>query len=1094
MTNGDNRFAKIKSEIQRLQLYVLIKFFECAMYQALGESWKEKVVSKAMFKTITGNYKDNYIKIIDSIKRKKDFDVEDLDITALVTLIRYDFLSECCTYKRLKATDLSFIIKKIKDDRNSLAHSSINSDDYIVCSNAIENLEKFQLYLEENNWVYEEIPNSTKYFQNKQMEEKFSLKYIGQEISNCKGILESLSMLSVINNNKKVTIEFVDSYGQAVENISCLIESKIYLSKLSYSYEKIKKIDVSLLLGEYMIICIAVPEDYEKFETEILNIKVSDSYNISKKIILHKKKIFEDTIESERFVEPLSHNENVGLLQTNAMVKNEKVRVNICLLDEEKNFVKKCKMQILNKNNKVLKNWISTNRPFVYDFYYGNYRIEILETPPMFIKPTIQLLEISELQLNEKELNYEIILYKIKKKELFISIVDEKKDFVSGLEIQVFNESNDNKAFFSCITDAKPIKFLLRPGKYIIKIINSDFEIENSVLVFNVLDDSSESRLEWMIYKKIVNDTYLNLKNINNARYNKKVSALITDNEDKLKKYDITDAKNLNLEAKNSNIENFDSEKLFEKGCDYYYGNGVEVDYLKAYKFFKKATEKGNVKAIFELGEMYFYGNGVSINHEKAFYYFFKAAELNLPEAQFELSKCYENGDGVEKNYEMGIKWLKCSAEGNFVTAQEILAIHYDDGLYMDKDKKEALKWYMRAAEKGSAFSQYIVGFKYQIGEGVYKDEKQAVRWYMKAANNNHVDAQYNLALCYDNGIGINKDKKIAIYWYIKSAEQGCIEAQNKLGIYYFNGEEVEKDLSIAFDYFKKAAEKGNAESEFYMGTFYFKGLYVNQDKMKAIEWYQKAADHGDSRAESVMAFLYYEGQLVKRNYTKSYNLFLHAAKQKNITAIRNLGVFYEKGIYVDKNYNEAEKYYKEAIKYGDESAKEYLKNLYLRIKEEKISVDTNLIKEYEEKARNGDIEAQYKLGSCYENGEGVDKDFIKAADWYRKAAKQNHKQARISLVKLLNEYPSLGNGFEPICLIDYLSDWKLRETPLYQYKIGLCYEHGLDCEKNIEEAFYWYKKSAEQEYELAKEACIRLEEDYPQIVKKKGFLKKIFG
>lgn len=1058
MTNGDNRFAKIKSEIQRLQLYVLIKFFECAMYQALGESWKEKVASKAMFKTITGNYKDNYIKIIDSIKRKKNFDVEDLDITALVTLIRYDFLSECCTYKSLKAPDLSFIIKKIKDDRNSLAHSPINSDDYRVCSNAIENLEKFQMYLEENNWVYEEIPDSTKYSQNKQMEEKFSLKYIGQEISNCKGILESLSMLSVINNNKKVTIEFVDSYGQAVENISCLIESKIYLSKLSYSYEKIKKIDVSLLLGEYMIICIGVPEDYEKFETEILNIKASDSYNISKKIILHKKKIFEDKIESERFGEPLSCNENVSLLQTNAIVKNEKVRVNICLLDEEKNFVKKCKMQILNKNNKVLKNWISTNRPFVYDFYYGNYRIEILETPPMFIKPTIQLLEINELQLNEKELNYEVILYKIKKKELFISIVDEKKDFVSGLEIEVFNESNDNKAFFSCITDARPIKFLLRPGKYIIKIINSDFEIENSVLVFNVLDDSTESRLEWMICKKIVNDSYLNLNNIDAVRYNKKVSASITDNEDNFKKYNIIDVKNLKSGAKDSNIENFDAEKLFEKGCDYYYGNGVEVNYLKAYNFFQKATEQGNVKAIFKLGELYFHGKGVNVDHEMAFYYFLKASELNLPEAQFELSKCYENGDGVEKNYAMGIKWLKCSAEGNFVDAQEILAIHYDDGLYIDEDKKEALKWYMRAAENGSAFSQYIVGLKYQMGDGIYKDEKQAVQW------------------------------------YIKSAEQGCIEAQNKLGIYYFTGEEVEKDLSIAFSYFKKAAEKGNAESEFYMGTFYFKGLYVNQDKMKAIEWYQKAADHGNSRAESVMAFLYYEGQLVKRNYTKSYNLFLHAAKQKNITAIRNLGVFYEKGIYVDKNYNEAEKYYKEAIKYGDENAKEYLKNLYLRIKEENSSVDINLIKEYEKKAQNGDIEAQYKLGSSYENGEGVDKDFIKAADWYRKAAKQNHKQARISLIKLLNEYPSLGNGFEPICLIDYLSDWKLRETPLYQYKIGLCYEHGLDCEKNIEEAFYWYKKSAEQEYELAKEACIRLEEDYPQIVKKKGFLKKIFG
>ena len=37
---------------------------------------------------------------------------------------------------------------------------------------------------------------------------------------------------------------------------------------------------------------------------------------------------------------------------------------------------------------------------------------------------------------------------------------------------------------------------------------------------------------------------------------------------------------------------------------------------------------------------------------------------------------------------------------------------------------------------------------------------------------------------------------------------------------------------------------------------------------------------------------------------------------------------------------------------------------------------------------------AQYYLGVCYENGEGVEKDMAKAIEWYRKAAEQKQSDA----------------------------------------------------------------------------------------------------
>jgi len=41
--------------------------------------------------------------------------------------------------------------------------------------------------------------------------------------------------------------------------------------------------------------------------------------------------------------------------------------------------------------------------------------------------------------------------------------------------------------------------------------------------------------------------------------------------------------------------------------------------------------------------------------------------------------------------------------------------------------------------------------------------------------------------------------------------------------------------------------------------------------------------------------------------------------------------------------------------------------------------------------ADRGDTEAQYNLGSAYNLGVGVPKDYAEAAKWYRKAADQGH-------------------------------------------------------------------------------------------------------
>ena len=50
---------------------------------------------------------------------------------------------------------------------------------------------------------------------------------------------------------------------------------------------------------------------------------------------------------------------------------------------------------------------------------------------------------------------------------------------------------------------------------------------------------------------------------------------------------------------------------------------------------------------------------------------------------------------------------------------------------------------------------------------------------------------------------------------------------------------------------------------------------------------------------------------------------------------------------------------------------------------------------------RTGRATAQYNLGVSYANGEGVKKDPVKAARWYRKAAEQGHAGAEKALTRL---------------------------------------------------------------------------------------------
>ena len=117
-------------------------------------------------------------------------------------------------------------------------------------------------------------------------------------------------------------------------------------------------------------------------------------------------------------------------------------------------------------------------------------------------------------------------------------------------------------------------------------------------------------------------------------------------------------------------------------------------------------------------------------------------------------------------------------------------------------------------------------------------------------------------------------------------------------------------------------------------------------------------------------------------------------------------------------------------------------------------------------KAEKGDAQAQADLGLIYERGDGVEQNWKKAINLYRKAAEQDHQWAQTQL-GICYYY---GNGVER----DYseAAKWYRRSAdqgqPAGQFNLGLLYYNGQGVDLDEREAVKWFQLSANQGFYAA--------------------------
>lgn len=280
-------YGEIKDKVRKLQLKVLVNFFECAMYQAFGEDWKMQTIVCARDKASKPSFKNNYKSLNEAYNEKKNFSIDDIDITAVTALIVHDFMNECCRNTTFDNNQLKNLIDEIRKNRNSVSHGTMNSDDLEVAREGLNSLSNFVKFLEENNWKYEENEKFREYLQrtDRSIDKNTTfLEEVNKQLLECEAEIKKQIRRIDKKYNKRLNIEFFDEADQEVTGVSFTITT------IDQEVAKAKDaLSIVLPPDDYQIICSSVPQEYNGFEMKCITIKATDDWDVNKRIIISKK-------------------------------------------------------------------------------------------------------------------------------------------------------------------------------------------------------------------------------------------------------------------------------------------------------------------------------------------------------------------------------------------------------------------------------------------------------------------------------------------------------------------------------------------------------------------------------------------------------------------------------------------------------------------------------------------------------------------------------------------------------------------------------------------------------------------------------------
>jgi TPR repeat protein len=196
---------------------------------------------------------------------------------------------------------------------------------------------------------------------------------------------------------------------------------------------------------------------------------------------------------------------------------------------------------------------------------------------------------------------------------------------------------------------------------------------------------------------------------------------------------------------KNCNKLNI-SSMCYQTGAKYFFGvDNVELNYIKAVKYYRKACDGGFVGGCFMLALQYLSGSGIKENKLQASKYFDIGCKKGHLESCLSLGTMYEEGNGVKKNYSKAKNLYRKACNNGHDDACFNLALMYFKGKGSKRQPDTAMIYLKRLGNKNHTAAQRLIGYMYSKGIGVEKSYIKAYAWLNLAVSNGLQDAQIDV-------------------------------------------------------------------------------------------------------------------------------------------------------------------------------------------------------------------------------------------------------------------------------------------------------------------------------------------------------------
>ncbi|ETL87463.1 hypothetical protein L917_13376 [Phytophthora nicotianae] len=412
----------------------------------------------------------------------------------------------------------------------------------------------------------------------------------------------------------------------------------------------------------------------------------------------------------------------------------------------------------------------------------------------------------------------------------------------------------------------------------------------------------------------------------------------------------------------------------------------------------------------------YFFGHGVAKDLRKAFELYTQAANLGCAVAMTCLGQMYFAGNGTEKDLLVAEKWFELASSAGDTEACHQLgllmcekAAHLKDLKQSDKFFSLARVRFSQAAGQGHRDAQYELGVFHETGKGGCEpNESGAVTWYMKAADQDHTGAESSLGRLFLVGTQLQQDIVKAVHFLHRAAAKSDSSAQTRLGLLYTTGNGVKQDVERGMAFLQSAADAGSSVAMTRLASLFLAQVPQENGAMTSSNTPSLSAqfrDREESHDEALRLLLsaghgghtdaYYalgkmlEASSLLRDQSAALRFYSKAATAAtpHTKAAKRVATMYYSAIGCKADKWKAHRFYTIAANAGDAEALNALGTV-------PVLAHIPLL------TRNSDV---LRAGLMYEEGDGCDLNFRKAAECYRTAADLNSPHAHFNLGCLLS-------------------------------------------------------------------------------------------